>query len=251
MDALKDRKIINNTFYDHLDEIWYNSQDNPIAVLRAETQEKLKWALPLLVEKKAQAILDIGCGAGFIANFLAQKKFTVTGLDFSKSSLDIAIKMDFTKSVCYVEGDAYKLPFDDDSFDAVIAFDFLEHVSNPQKIIKEASRVLKPGGQLLFHTFNRNWLAWLIVIKGMQWFVKNTPSDLHILPLFIKPQEMVAYCRRTGMTVIGFTGIRPILDHSFFKLLRTGVVPVEMKFRQTSMKLLSYCGQAVRDDLVF
>jgi 2-polyprenyl-6-hydroxyphenyl methylase / 3-demethylubiquinone-9 3-methyltransferase len=45
-------------------------------------------------------------------------------------------------------------------------------------------RVLAPSGLFFFHTFNRNWIANLIVIKGVELFVKNTPEDLHVLRLF-------------------------------------------------------------------
>ena len=50
--------------------------------------------------------------------------------------------------------------------------------------------MLAPGGRFFFHTFNRTWLAWLIVIKGVGWFVRNTPRDLHVLRLFVKPSEL-------------------------------------------------------------
>lgn len=246
MNATKDRKAINNAIYDSLNEKWYGSQDHPIALLRAETREKMRWALPLLVEKNAVTVLDVGCGAGFVSNFLAEKNFQVTGLDFSQPALDVARQFDPTHSVQYVQGDAYHLPFANDSFDAVIAFDFLEHVSNPQAILSEISRVLKPGGQLLFHTFNRNWLSWLIAIKGVEWFVKNTPKDLHVISLFIKPKELERYCDNVGMKVKSFVGLRPLLNHTFFKLLYSRVVPEDLEFTRTSHTLLSYCGQAIK-----
>ena len=59
----------------------------------------------------------------------------------------------------------------------------------------EMARVLRPGGLLFFHTFNRSWLAWLVVIKGVEWFVRNTPKDMHVLHLFLKPSEVEAMCR--------------------------------------------------------
>jgi len=246
MDAHKDREIINNTLYDELGERWYTAHDDPVALLRAETREKLRWATPLLKQGGVQTILDVGCGAGFAANLLAQENFTMTGLDFSQPSLDLARKMDLSKTVEYIQGDAYQLPFPDASFDAVMAFDFLEHVSDPARVVKEISRVLKPRGQFLFHTFNRNWVAWLVVIKGVEWFVKNTPKNMHTLPLFIKPQELEIFCNNAEMQVARWTGLRPQLNRSFFKMLGTRIVPETFEFIQTPSMMISYCGQAFK-----
>ncbi len=246
MDALKDRQVINNSFYDSLHDKWYTAQDHAIAVLRAETREKLKWALPLLQKENVHSVLDVGCGAGFVANFLAQNNFQVTGIDFSQPSLDIAKKMDSTGTVRYIQADAYHLPFENNSFEAVIVFDFLEHVTSPQAIVTEISRVLKPGGQMLFHTFSRNWFSWLIAIKGMEWFVKGVPPKIHILSLFIKPHELEIYCDHARLKVTGFIGVRPVLDKAFFSLLLSGIVPENLTFKLTSKTFLSYCGQAIK-----
>lgn len=247
MDANLDRKIINNSYYDDLAQRWYAADDDPIALLRVETKEKLVWALPILNADKVKTVLDVGCGGGFVSNFLAKNGFEVSGLDFSEPSLQVARKMDETKSVNYVQGDAYKLPFEDGKFDAVIAFDFLEHVSMPEEIVHEMARVLKPGGRLLFHTFNRNYLSWLVAIKGVQWFVKNTPKNLHKLKLFIRPKELEFYCEKAGLRVNGWTGIRPKINSAFFKLLTTRRVPKNFEFVMTSSKLISYCGHARKE----
>src|SRR6201999_1216443 len=114
--------------------------------------------------------------------------YRVTGLDASPESLVVAARHDETGSVRYERGDALALPYADASFDAVCAMDFLEHVEEPARVVAECSRVLRPGGLFFFHTFNRSFLAWLVVIKGVEWFVRNTPRDMHVLRLFIPPR---------------------------------------------------------------
>ena len=63
-----------------------------------------------------------------------------------------------------------------------------------KKIIQEAGRLLKPGGLFFFHMFNRNFLSWLIVIKGVEWCVPNTPKNMHLYSHFIKPYELKEWC---------------------------------------------------------
>lgn len=244
MDAQRDRQVINNAYYDRLAERWYTAHDDPIAILQAETRETLRWAGPILRENSLNRILDVGCGAGFASNVLASRGFQMTGIDFSQDALRIAQAHDITGSVKYVQGDAYKLPFESQWFDAVLAFDFLEHVTNPLKVLTEIARVLKPGGFFLFHTFNRNPLSWLVVLKGIEWFVKNTPPDLHVYRLFITPKEMENHCLRAGMFIQEWQGLRPRINGALLKMIYSREVPDDFEFTTTKSLRLSYCGVA-------
>ncbi len=194
---------INNAYYDDLDEKWNSASDHPIALLRAENHLRNPWIADVIHKKNPgpSKVLDIGCGAGFLTNALARKGHFVSGIDLSVQSLAIAKKGDSTESVEYKCASAYKLPFDDMSFDAVCAMDLLEHVENPTLVIEEASRVLKKNGLFFFHTFNRNLLSYLIVIKGLDWCFSNAPKNIHVYPLFIKPEEMRDICSQKGLTV--------------------------------------------------
>lgn len=112
--------------------------------------------------------------------------------------------------------------------------DVLEHVEEPGRVIAEAARVLKPGGLFFFHTFNRTLLAWLVAIKGVAWFVKNTPPDHHVLSLFLAPGE-VKECALRGLDVVELRGTRPVvLSPAFFQLLATRVVPRSFTFTFSS-----------------
>ena len=180
---------VDNSIYETYGERWYTAYDDPIALLRAECKAKLPWILERInaKAKSQQRILDVGCGAGFLSNQLAKAGHDVTGVDLSACSLEVACRHDETARVKYLTADAYALPFADQSFDIVTAMDFLEHVEDPQKAIAEFARVLRPGGIFFFHTFNRNILAWLIIIKLVEVVVKNTPKHMHILLLSMKP----------------------------------------------------------------
>jgi SAM-dependent methyltransferase len=124
---------------------------------------------------------------------------------------------------------------------------FLEQVEDPAAVVAEAARVLRPGGTFFFHTFNRNLLAWLVVIKGVEWFVKNTPRHMHLLQLFVKPEELRAMCEDKGLSVVELHGSAPVVwSKAFFRMLATRVVPPDFRFMATNSLLLGYTGFAVR-----
>jgi 2-polyprenyl-6-hydroxyphenyl methylase/3-demethylubiquinone-9 3-methyltransferase len=237
---------VNNAFYDALGERWYDAQDDPVALLRAEASCRGPWIDGEIAGRfhgQKVRVLDVGCGAGFLSNRLAERGHLVTGVDASEGSLAAAARHDATQSVRYTIGDARRLFFADASFDVVCAMDFLEHVDEPALVIAEASRVLAPGGLFFFHTFNRNWLSWLVVIKGVEWFVKNTPRDLHTLRLFLKPDEVRAMCAICNMDVREIRGLEPVvLSPAFLRLLVTGTVPKNFRFQFTRSTRLGYSG---------
>lgn len=240
---------IDNSIYDQYGERWYSAYDDPVALLRAENRAKFPWILNklrTLCDHKG-AILDVGCGGGFLSNELARQGYSVTGVDVSPESLKVAEAHDVTRTVKYEVADAFELPYPDASFDALTAMDFLEHVDRPELVIKEFSRVLKPGGLFFFHTFNRNPVAWLVVIKLLEWFIKNTPKNMHVIRLFIKPKELEEYARKAGMKVMSMVGIRPVLSSIDWNMVRTGIVSPKMEFTLTRRTLLSYMGVAIKE----
>jgi 2-polyprenyl-6-hydroxyphenyl methylase/3-demethylubiquinone-9 3-methyltransferase len=182
---LRDRpaRAVNNAWYGPLGARWYEADDTPIALLRAEARHRNPW-IAETIGAVPRRVLDLGCGAGFLANDLAARGHAVTGLDFEAENLAVARAYDRTGTARFVRGDVRALPFADASFDVVCAMDLLEHVDEPARVIAEAARVLAPGGTFFFHTFNRTWLANLVVIRGVELFVRNTPRDLHVLRLF-------------------------------------------------------------------
>ena len=101
---------VNNDIYDHLGERWYTARDDPIALLRAEARARNPWiagAIRQAFPSDEVKVLDIGCGGGFLSNYLANAGFTVTGLDASAESIVIAQRYDTTGHAYYVVGDAY------------------------------------------------------------------------------------------------------------------------------------------------
>jgi SAM-dependent methyltransferase len=95
-------------------------------------------------------VLDAGCGGGGMTEAITYYRpdLEVWGCDISANSLSIAHRMAQEAQFC--QGDVFKLPFESNSFDAVVMFDFLEHFNDPIQVLLEIRRVLIQAG--IFHT---------------------------------------------------------------------------------------------------
>ncbi len=241
---MSNKPCVNNSFYDALGEKWESAYDHPIALLRAENAVRNPWIASLL--DKEGSFLDIGCGAGLLTNDLATQGFkNLFGVDLSKGALERAGLSDQTKNVTYLHSAAEALPFEQNTFDAVAAMDLLEHVENPELVVAEASRVLKPGGKFFFHTFNRTWLSYLLIIKGVEWFVANTPENIHVYSLFIKPQELDEMLKKHHLVSQEWHGLRPaVRQTAWWELLRHGRIRKDFHFAFVKSLMTGYCGYA-------
>jgi len=240
-------KRINNAWYADLGARWYQATDTPIALLRAEARHRNPWIadeITRAIGTRPARVLDLGCGAGLLANYLAERGHHVVGLDTTLENLLVARDHDRTGRVIYVRGDACEIPHPDASFDVVCAMDLLEHVEDPSRLVAEVGRVLAPSGVFFFHTFNRTWQARLVVIKGVEWFVKNTPHDLHVHRLFLTPDEVTAMCTAAGMELSVLRGSRPRFRWPLWRMLVTGNVGDDFAFTFTPSTKLGYTGYA-------
>lgn len=86
-------------------------------------------------------VLEVGCGTGNVSSFLAKKGYDVIGCEFYPEAIDIA-----WQGFLIVQGDANKLPFENNRFDIVGLFDMIEHFQDDIMPLKEAVRVVRKGG---------------------------------------------------------------------------------------------------------
>ena len=234
--------------YEQLGDRCYTARDHPVALLRAKYRLCLPWIHGELQDQfgvGALTILDVACGAGLLANSLAALGHRVSGIDRSLDSLEVAQRHDPTHSVAYRRMDAGQLLFPDERFDVVCVMDLLERLEQPDAVLAEAVRVLKPGGCLFFHTFNRTPRAWLLASKGIGWSVMNTPVNLHLHRLFLTPEELRSRFVRHGLEVSVLRGVQPkFLSWPFLRLLFTGRVSDMLAFEFTDADDLAYVGWA-------
>jgi demethylmenaquinone methyltransferase/2-methoxy-6-polyprenyl-1,4-benzoquinol methylase len=102
--------------------------------------------------KPGMKILDIAAGTGSSSRPLVDKGAEVTALDFSHGMIKQGRKQN--KNINFVQGDALKLPFEDNSFDVTTISFGLRNTSNTEKALKEALRVTKDGGRIVVAEFS-------------------------------------------------------------------------------------------------
>jgi len=98
--------------------------------------------------KKGSKLLDVGCGRGdFLKNF-KDLGLDATGLDIEK--IEPTVSEDVKIYTCNFETDNF--PFENESFDVIFSKSVIEHLKNPENLIKEARRILKPDGRIIILT---------------------------------------------------------------------------------------------------
>jgi demethylmenaquinone methyltransferase/2-methoxy-6-polyprenyl-1,4-benzoquinol methylase len=106
----------------------------------------------IIAPKPGMKILDIAAGTGSSSRPLVDKGAEVTALDFSYGMIEQGRKQN--KNINFVQGDALKLPFEDNSFDVTTISFGLRNTSNTDKALEEALRVTKDGGRIVVAEFS-------------------------------------------------------------------------------------------------
>ena len=155
-------------------------------------------------------VLDVGCGGGILAEAMAQKGATVTGIDLAEKSLKVAelhqleSGVDVTYECISAEDLAARDP---SSFDVVTCMEMLEHVPDPASVVRACAALVKPGGPVFFSTINRNPKSYLFAVIGAEYVLNLLPRGTHDYMKFIKPSELSRFCRSTNLDVRGMTGM--------------------------------------------
>lgn len=105
---------------------------------------------------RGDKVLEIGCGTGHFSAYFKELGAQVTGLDTSPDMLRLAKQRQGDLKIDFAAGDAYKLPFPDNSFDLVAMITVLEFISDPRRALDEAFRVSR--GRVFLGILNRSSL---------------------------------------------------------------------------------------------
>jgi 2-polyprenyl-6-hydroxyphenyl methylase / 3-demethylubiquinone-9 3-methyltransferase len=201
---------INNDIYDEFAHTWWDENEFLYLLKVMVNPWRVPYFKNALVKHYDQGLteirlLDIGSGGGVLAEEFAALGCQVTGIDISSESIEVA-RAHAARSgltIDYRVGSGTRLPFDDNSFEAVTCCDVLEHIHDWKQVIAEVGRLLLPGGLFFFDTINRTINSRVTFIFGLQQFPLTNlmPADTHRWEMFITPEELTAAMQEHGLVV--------------------------------------------------
>jgi SAM-dependent methyltransferase len=116
---------------------------------------------------RGRMVLEVGCGAGVDLARFARGGALVTGVDLAPSAIELA-RANFEQQGLaghFEVADGEHLPFPAGSFDLVYAHGVVPYTANPQALVDECRRVVRPGGQAVFQVYNR--ISWLNALGAL------------------------------------------------------------------------------------
>ena len=155
-------------------------------------------------------VLDVGCGGGILAESMALRGASVTGIDLADKALRVARlhQLESGVNVRYERIAAEDLAAREPGrFDVVTCMEMVEHVPDPDSTMRACAALAKPGGTLFFSTINRNAKSFLFAIVGAEYVLRLLPRGTHQYDKFIRPSELTGAARRAGLEPIEIMGL--------------------------------------------
>ena len=193
-----------NKFAQHANQWW--DTEGPLKTLHDINGTRLAFILqhtPL----RDLSVLDIGCGGGILCESMAKAGAVVTGIDAESEAIQTAQEhaKHHNLSIEYL-----CTPIEDykgKRYDVITCMEMLEHVENPDMVLKHCKRLLKPKGMLFLSTINRTLKAYAGAIVVAEYVLNLLPRQTHDYSKFIKPSELVAMARPFHFNLIDMKGM--------------------------------------------
>lgn len=150
-------------------------EEKESAASREETRREHQ-AIIKRIPEKAELILDVGCGNGWVANHFLKKGKKVISMDISTQNPTRVLKENPSENHAAIIADVFHLPFKKNSMDAIIASEIMEHVYDPRLFVQKLFEVLKPGGKLIIITPYNEKIEYNLCVHCN----KPTPRNAHL-----------------------------------------------------------------------
>lgn len=195
-------------FANHATE-WWDDKNGPLKTLHQLNPARVGWIIqhaPLV----DTAVLDVGCGGGILSEALARSGVQVTGLDMAQASIEVArqhaqeqgLNIDYHAATA--EDWAEQHP---DAYPVITCMELLEHVPDPASVIHAVAQMLSAGGTAFFSTINRTPKSGALTIGLAEYILRWIPKGTHQYDTFIKPSELSALVRQSGLEVVALAGV--------------------------------------------
>lgn len=159
---------------------------------------------------RGKRVLDVGCGGGLLSEAMARRGATVTGIDLAPLTIEVAElhALESNLQVRYVresaETHAVHSP---GAYDVVTCMEMLEHVPEPDSVLRALHTLVKPGGHVFVSTLNRNLKSYLLAVVGAEYVLNLLARGTHTYERFIKPSELAGWARAAGLQLADIAGL--------------------------------------------
>ena len=203
--------------FDALASDWWDP-DGAMAPLHRINPVRIAWIVAQIARRfrsegptplAGRTILDVGCGAGLLAEPLSRLGARVAGLDPAPSAIEAArAHAEATGAdLTYRAGTVEELAREGARFDAVLAMEVVEHVENVPAFVATAASLVAPGGILLLSTLNRTPKSFALAILGAEYVLRWLPVGTHRWEQFVTPLELTGALRRAGFVATEKRGL--------------------------------------------